>query len=134
MPKLRSEIVHEAFEPLIQRGFSEPKASYEGTDLTFTLRRDADEFVLFSEDMGANWPIAFWRAADDTIAEIKDDTTYTAHSIVHDAPWPLSLYYRWRLRSELQAEVDRRVKNLATRAINYERLLLRARQRALRSE
>ena len=133
MPTLRSEVVREAFEPLVYRGFSEPEPTFDGTDRTFTLRSDGDEIVLSSEDMGSGWPYAFWRQPDGTVTDIEDNAAYLAHGLVHDSPWPLSLYHRWRLRSALQDEMDLRVQRLAERAADLERTFARARRRERRA-
>ena len=133
MPTLRNEVVCEAFEPLVYRGFSEPEPSFNGTDRTFTLRRDGDEVVVSSEDMGSARPYAFWRQPDGTVIDIEDNAAYFAHGLVHDAPWPLSLYHRWRLRSALQEEMDLRVHRLAERAADLERTVGRARRRERRA-
>ncbi|MEM1115051.1 MAG: hypothetical protein AAGJ11_01000 [Bacteroidota bacterium] len=133
MPTLRSGTVRKAFGMLVCRGFSEPEASLDGTDRTFTLRRDGDEVVVSSEDMGSAKPYAFWRQPDGTIIDIEDNAAYPAHGLVRDSLWPLSLYYRWRLRPALQEEMDLRVRRLAERAADLERTFTRARRRGRRA-
>ncbi|WP_412063534.1 hypothetical protein [Rubrivirga sp. IMCC45206] len=133
LPTLRSEVVREAFEPLVYRGFSEPEASLDGTDRTFTLRRDGDEVVVSSEDMGSAKPYASWRQPDGTITDIEDNAAYPAHGLVHGSPWPLSLYHRWRLRPALQEEMDLRVRRLAEQAADLERTAARDRRRERRA-
>lgn len=111
--------VRDAFEPVLRLGFSEPKASFAGTDLNYTMRRESVEVVVYAEDMGTNFPGAFVRQPDGSFVEVIDEADYPAHLSVWRLWWPLSSVRRWRLRAVLEQEVSQRVERLAAETRRY---------------
>lgn len=110
---LKEAEVLAAFRPLVELGFSEPEASFAGSDLQYTLRRGGEEVVVYAEDMGHNFPGAFLRQPDGAFIEVSDEAKYPAHTSVWRSWWPLSWVRRWQLRSDLEREVSERVERLA---------------------
>lgn len=111
MPRLRNELVREAFAPLMERGFSEPEWWLAGTDQMVTFRRDGVDVHLESEDMGTNLPNAYIRQPDGSLFYLVDDSEYPAFAkrFLVWIPW----YGRGRMKAEIQHEFDTRVWRLA---------------------